>query len=93
MKCDVQDHEEQVFRGGEQLLRRDHPELVFEQTEDCLTAGGTFAFLKGLGYSGYFFHQQRLTPIDALPAMRSSIKRPYLNYVFLPKNARSARAA
>jgi FkbM family methyltransferase len=87
IKCDVQDHEEQVFRGAEQLLKRDRPILLFEQLDECDSRGRLFAFLDQLDYTGYFFYRERLTPLFELPALRPRIKRPYLNYVFLNRDA------
>lgn len=58
IKCDVEGHELDVFRGAEQLLRRDHPHLLFESEARHLD-GGTprevFEFLEGLGFRGRYF--------------------------------------
>ncbi len=82
IKCDVQDHEEDVFLGGERLLRQHLPDLVFEQLDHCWETGRLARFLKGLGYTGFFFYQHQLVPIDRLAEIRSLIPKPYLNYVF-----------
>lgn len=76
VKCDVEGHEFDVFRGGEQMLRRDMPVLLFE----CLRAeedrGELFAWLVGLGYDGFFFH---VTPEDHASYLRNGRGR-YVHY-------------
>ena len=61
IKCDVEGHELPVFRGGERMLERDHPTLLFECHDTEASSGELFGFLKSLGYDGYFFH---VTPED-----------------------------
>ncbi len=56
IKCDVEHHELEVFRGAEQTLRRDGPTLLFECHDDDADRGELFGFLAGLGYEGRFFH-------------------------------------
>lgn len=56
IKCDVERHELEVFRGAEQTLRRDMPTLLFECHDDDADRGELFDFLSGLGYAGRFFH-------------------------------------
>lgn len=59
MKCDVEGHELDVFRGAEQLLVRDKPTLLFECHDYEGDRGELFEFLTGLGYEGYFFYVTR----------------------------------
>ncbi|MGB5720938.1 MAG: FkbM family methyltransferase [Woeseiaceae bacterium] len=59
IKCDVEGHELDVFRGAEELLRRDKPALLFECHDDEADRGELFGFLTGLGYDGYFFYVTR----------------------------------
>lgn len=59
IKCDVEGHELEVFRGAESLLRRDKPTLLFECHDDEADRGELFGFLTGLGYDGYFFYVTR----------------------------------
>lgn len=59
IKCDVEGHELDVFRGGETLLRRDTPTLLFECHDDEADRGELFDFLSRLGYDGYFFFVSR----------------------------------
>lgn len=56
IKCDVEGHELQVFRGAEKTLRRDGPQLLFECHHSEARDGRLFEFLTGLGYDGVFFH-------------------------------------
>lgn len=59
VKCDVESHELQVFRGGEATLRRDLPALIFECNHQIALQGDMFDFLFDLGYDGHFFHVSR----------------------------------
>ena len=59
IKCDVEGHELDVFRGAEQLLVRDKPTLLFECHDEEADRGELFEFLTGLGYEGYFFYVTR----------------------------------
>jgi FkbM family methyltransferase len=56
IKCDVEGHELDVFRGAERTLRRDMPTLLFECHDEEADRGQLFGFLAGLGYAGRFFH-------------------------------------
>jgi FkbM family methyltransferase len=63
LKCDVEGHELHVFRGAEQLLRRDRPMLLFECEQRHHTmrpVAEVFTYLESLGYTGRFFQQGRL---------------------------------
>lgn len=56
IKLDVEGHELGVMRGGENLLKRDHPTILFECTNSGLTSSGytaeeVFEFLTQLQYS------------------------------------------
>ena len=59
IKCDVEGHELDVFRGGAALLARDKPTLLFECHDDEADRGELFEFLSQLGYDGYFFFVSR----------------------------------
>jgi FkbM family methyltransferase len=66
LKCDVEGHELKVFRGAEQLLRRDRPVLLFEceqRHHSDRPISAVFTYLEGLGYSGRFFDGSRLAPL------------------------------
>jgi len=55
IKCDVESHELEVFRGAEQTLRRDLPALIFECNHEIAGRGEMFGFLRELGYEGHFY--------------------------------------
>ena len=80
IKCDVQDHEVYVLRGGVDILRRDRPTLLVEQTEPCLRNGALRSLLTDLGYRGYFFVGNKLASMAELPGPGST--PCYLNYVY-----------
>lgn len=61
IKCDVEGHELPVFQGGEKMLRRDLPTLLFECHDSEATSGELFTFLTSLGYEGFFY---QVTPKD-----------------------------
>ena len=66
LKCDVEGHELNVFRGAEQLLRRDRPVLLFEceqRHHGGRPIAEVFTYLEELGYSGRFFDGSRLAPL------------------------------
>lgn len=90
IKCDVEGHELQVFRGGMQLLREDRPELLFECFDQKLESGEIIELLAELGYEGHFFFKRKLLPFDRYPSLRQAIDRPYLNFVFTPREARDS---
>ena len=59
MKCDVESHELEVFRGAAEMLRRDLPALIFECNHQIASRGEMFDFLFDLGYDGHFYHVSR----------------------------------
>lgn len=66
IKCDVEGHELKVFHGGEKLLRRAHPALLFECEARHLgktSLREVFDTLTGWGYAGQFFTEDGLHPI------------------------------
>ncbi len=97
IKCDVEGHELEVFRGAKKLLQRDMPTLLFECHDDEAARGELFSFLTRLGYDGYFFFVTRrdhrsffnkgrgqYIPFDqqaAYPHVRPSIR--HRNYLFV----------
>jgi FkbM family methyltransferase len=65
LKVDVEGHEEQVLRGGIGLLTREKPNIVVE-VEERHNPGSVKRvsdFLRGLGYEGFYLHDQNLVPI------------------------------
>jgi len=67
VKCDVEGHELEVFRGGMNLLRKYKPLLLFECEARHRQDGRldrVFRFLADLGYRGEFFRQGKLTSLQ-----------------------------
>ena len=67
LKCDVEGHELEVFRGGARLLQQHKPLLLFEcetrhRQDGCLDE--VFQFLTDLGYRGEFFRKGKLTSLQ-----------------------------
>lgn len=59
IKCDVESHELEVFKGGAVTLGRFLPALIFECNHEIAKRGEMFEFLFELGYDGHFFHVSR----------------------------------
>jgi FkbM family methyltransferase len=86
IKCDVEEHELEVFRGGRQILSEDRPQLLFE----CLTAHrpnvAVFTYLQTVGYRGFCFGPSGLAPVEDYCELRSQIhKRARKDFVFVPQ--------
>ncbi len=104
IKCDVEGHELEVFRGAEGILREDGPVLLFECHDAQARQGELFGFLAGLGYDGVFFHVDRADHASVLRNTRGSYQpytafdrfeyvRPsvhHRNYIFMKDAARVA---
>lgn len=102
IKCDVEGHELDVFKGGERLLRRDMPTLLFECHDSELEDGALFRFLVDLGYDGYFyyvsprdhlswFHKGRGRFVHYSESLNHEHARPGLshrNYIFVASGSR-----
>ncbi len=88
IKCDVEGHEAAVFRGGDGVLRRDKPRLLFECEarfggEDRVRA--VFDSLKSFGYAGWFMFRGVRTPVEDFRAdihQAPTMKRTCNNFVF-----------
>jgi FkbM family methyltransferase len=76
VKCDVEGHELEAFRGGENTLCRYTPTLLFECHETEARAGKLFAYLADLGYDGCFFY---VKPADHGSLLRNN-KGMYVHY-------------
>ncbi len=91
IKCDVEGHELDVFRGGERMLSEDRPKLLFECQDFRHSEGQTrrvFQFLDRLGYEGYFFEGGKPTPVSRFrPEIHQTPGRtpPLDNFAFLPR--------
>ncbi|HEX7120551.1 MAG TPA: FkbM family methyltransferase [Longimicrobiales bacterium] len=72
IKCDVEGHEMEVFRGAAAVLSRDRPNLLveIEQRHFPEPIGERFAFFRGQGYAGYFLDGAgALRPVEEFDAM------------------------
>ncbi|MCB4790704.1 MAG: FkbM family methyltransferase [Elusimicrobia bacterium] len=90
IKCDVEGHELEVFRGGIDIIKEGKPILLFECEKRHLTKHkmqDVFIFLQGLGYEGQFILGKKLYPISEFnPDIHQfEGKKPYANN-FLFKN-------
>lgn len=70
VKIDVEGHEDAVLRGACRILLRDHPALIIEIEErhKRRSVSTVNDFLTGLDYRGFFFHHDRLHPIETFRA-------------------------
>jgi FkbM family methyltransferase len=90
IKCDVEGHELEVFRGAEHILRSHRPVLMFECEERHhlrYSSQDVFDFLIDLGYRGSFFYRGKLEPLERLPELGiSKLGSPdYVNnFIFYP---------
>jgi FkbM family methyltransferase len=99
LKCDVEGHELNVFKGAEARLRSDQPALIFEHHKRHAERGEVFDFLVELGYDGFFLQVDPQDHNRLLPRRRGRwlhftewnlhpYMKPgmgYRNYVFLRK--------
>lgn len=76
IKCDVEGHELDVFKGAEGILREDGPVLLFECHHNEAAEGSLFEYLEGLGYDGVFFH---VDPRDHRRLLRNT-RGKYVHY-------------
>lgn len=97
IKCDVEGHELDVFRGAADTLRESRPHLLFECEPRHLcghTLREVFGYLEGLGYRGFFFREGSRTDVDEFDARVHQVegRRPYLNnFVFTPQAGGAGR--
>ncbi len=67
IKCDVEGHELEVFRGGEKLLKSQAPMLLFEAEQRHRRSDSVrdvFDYLEGLGYRGTYFLGGKRHPVE-----------------------------
>ena len=63
VKIDVEGHELEVVKGGEQTLRKHQPMLLIEieqRHHGSTPIGNIWTFIEGLGYRGFFLNRQSL---------------------------------
>jgi FkbM family methyltransferase len=98
IKIDVEGHELSVLRGGEALLRRDHPVLLVEIEQRHLgpghTIGEIITYLGDRGYDSFFSMDDtwvefgRFRP-EAHQDPDQAGERSYVNmFLFLPRGSR-----
>lgn len=83
IKCDVENHELQVFKGGEKTLRKHMPTILFECHHEDAKKGEVFSFLTDLGYKGFFMIGNK--KIDYKEFDRFPYRKPtdnHRNYIF-----------
>jgi FkbM family methyltransferase len=92
IKCDVEGHELEVFRGGEELLRSQTPTLMFECEQRHRGKGSieeVFDYLQCLGYEGFYIDNNRLESIRGFKPLihqRCGIT-PYINnFIFCSRS-------
>ena len=84
IKCDVEGHELEVFRGAENILKEYRPILMFECEQRHHVIGSiyeVFKYLEELGYTGYFFSRGEIRPIKEFSVEDHQVqgKKPYIN--------------
>jgi len=87
IKVDVEGHELEFFKGGETVLRRDKPILIFECEARHRPDGvkPVFEWLQSLGYRGHFFLGTDLRPLSEFDPVKHQTRGqdPYCNnFVF-----------
>lgn len=86
IKCDVENHELHVFKGGEKTLRKHMPTILFECHHEDAIKGEAFSFLTGLGYKGCFITGNK--KIDYKEFDQYPYRKPtdnHRNYIFEKK--------
>lgn len=92
IKCDVEGHELDVFKGGESILRKHKPSLLFECEARHHPEGNmnrVFTYLEELGYQGSFFLGRKRLPLAQfkLEYQREGIKPYANNFLFQTKSS------
>lgn len=76
IKCDVEGHEYDVFKGAIRTLKKHLPILLFECHQPEADKGEIFQYLSDLGYDGYFFY---VSPADHANYLRKG-RGKYVHY-------------
>jgi FkbM family methyltransferase len=90
LKCDVEGHELEVFRGAERMLREHRPSILFECEARHLrgvTMHDVFAHLADLGYRGTFYWRGATMDVAHFDVRVHQVegRRPYANnFAFVP---------
>lgn len=86
IKCDVEGHELSVFKGAQNTIRKHHPVLLFEYYHKEAQRGEVFSFLEGLGYNGFYLHQNEKVPARQFDKYRYPKSDVHRNYIFVKNN-------
>jgi FkbM family methyltransferase len=84
IKCDVEGHELDVFRGAEATLREHHPAILVECEARHLEGHSmtdVFGYLSGMGYRGFFFWKGDQVDVERFDVRVHQVEgaRPYVN--------------
>ena len=94
IKCDVEGHEHDVFRGARAILLEDRPDLLFECFQATEPQCEVFSLLQSLDYEGYCFFENGFAPISEYRALRPRLhKKAMTDFVFVPKERPLLRSA
>lgn len=91
IKCDVEGHELEVFRGAKRILEQDRPLLLFEcerRHHGGRSITPVFDFLERIGYTGMYLDRQRTHSLASFrPEWQDNPKSPQYvnNFAFLPR--------
>jgi len=86
IKCDVEGHELEVFKGGRSVLLKDFPSLLFECHQINADQGDVFSFLESLGYDGFFLSDGQkihFSRFNDYPYPKPGVS--HRNYIFVRK--------
>lgn len=74
-KCDVEGHEQRVFRGATAILKRQRPVVLaeVEQRHRDDSIERTFEFFAEYGYSGWFVASDGLRPLEDFDLRRDQV--------------------
>ncbi len=84
IKCDVEGHEHDVFKGARRLLERDKPCLLFECHRDEAKKMDLFSYLTSLGNDGFFSNKKKMihySRFEKYPYRREN--EHHRNYIFM----------
>lgn len=90
VKCDVEGHELDVFKGAATILEQDRPIILFEceaRHQTTHTMEDVFEHLASRGYRGWFFQGDGRADVADFRADRDQVtgRRPYINnFIFEP---------
>ena len=92
IKCDVEGHELEVLKGGEQLLRKFHPIISLESEarhRGIDNVISVFDFLNKLDYKGFFVDGGSMLSLDNFNIEKHQLnnnEKKYINnFFFIPK--------